>query len=77
MTTAEIMQALQMRCPEKEALQKLKSALELSDMVKFAKAKPISIEHEQAFDVCVDFVNATMQNGTMNQNPQSNDRTVE
>lgn len=77
MTTAEIMQALQLRCPEKEALQKLKSALELSDMVKFAKANPIAIEHEQAFDVCVDFVKATMQNITLNQNPQNNDRTVE
>lgn len=77
MTTAEIMQALHMRCPEKEALIKLNSALELSDMVKFAKANPIAIEHEQAFEVCVDFVKATMQNITLSQNQQSNDRTVE
>jgi hypothetical protein len=44
---------------DESAFTKLKQLLQLADMVKFAKAEPISNENELSMNNAVDFVNAT------------------
>lgn len=56
MTTQEIMQAIRKQSMNEEAKQKLQSALELADLVKFAKFKPSPIENDMAINHIVDFV---------------------
>jgi hypothetical protein len=43
----------------KEAMNKLESVLNLSDMVKFAKSVPTALENDLGLTHCVDFVNET------------------
>ncbi len=42
-----------------EAMEKLENVLELSDMVKFAKAVPTALENDLGLTHCIDFVNET------------------
>lgn len=59
MTSDEILNHLQEEKINKQAMGKLKDALELSDLVKFAKAVPSPLENETTLNFCVDFVNET------------------
>ena len=59
MTTDEIVEELQERKVNEQALSKVKATLELSDLVKFAKAQPTAVENDTALNYCVDFVNET------------------
>jgi len=57
MTSDEILERLQQEKLNAQAMGKLKEALELSDLVKFAKAVPSPLENETTLNYCVDFVN--------------------
>jgi hypothetical protein len=56
MTTAEIILGIKLLGINNEAKQKLQSALELADLVKFAKYRPDGMENELALNHVVDFV---------------------
>lgn len=56
MTTPEIMLGLRSLGINDEARQKLQSALELADLVKFARYKPDGVENELALNHIIDFV---------------------
>ena len=59
MTTDEIMNELQSKSNNEQALHKLKSVFELADLVKFAKAQPTALENDLGISHSVDFVNET------------------
>lgn len=59
MTSDEILDRLKEEKINEQAISKLKGALELSDLVKFAKASPSPLENETSLNYCVDFVNET------------------
>lgn len=61
MTTDEILQELQNSNINNEVSDKLKSALQLADLVKFAKAKPTPLENDLCLNHCVDFVQETKE----------------
>ncbi|MDR1459567.1 MAG: hypothetical protein LBI60_05075 [Bacteroidales bacterium] len=61
MVSSEIITALSGLEIPAEAMQKLKQTLYLSDMVKFAKANPLSDESSICYQNCVDFVQTTKQ----------------
>ena len=72
MTTDEIMNELKEHAVNEGALEKIRLAFELSDLVKFAKAQPTALENDLSLSHCVDFVNETTQIA-----PQVNENTVE
>ncbi|MDO8899391.1 MAG: hypothetical protein Q7V19_17190 [Bacteroidales bacterium] len=57
MTTHEILIGLQTSGINPEAMSKLSNALELADLVKFAKAQPTAVENDLSISHLVDFVN--------------------
>ncbi len=59
MTSNEIIDELKHHSINKEAENKLSSVLNLSDMVKFAKAIPTALENDLGISHCIDFVNET------------------
>jgi len=59
MTSDEIREELQLSLENKEALSKINSVFELSDLVKFAKSQPTPLEHDLSLSHCVDFVEET------------------
>lgn len=59
MTSDEIMDELQSHLENKEALSKINSVFELSDLVKFAKSQPTPLENDLSISHCVDFVQET------------------
>lgn len=59
MTSDEILGRLKEEKINDQAITKLKETLELSDLVKFAKAVPSPLENETSLNYCVDFVNET------------------
>lgn len=61
MTTHEILQALNPLHINDEAMQKLRLALELSDLVKFAKAQPSGMENDMSLNHLADFVRESHQ----------------
>jgi len=61
MTTEEILEELKQKNINSEVADKLKSALQLADLVKFAKAKPTPLENDLCLNHCVDFVKETKQ----------------
>lgn len=61
MTTEEILSELKIKNVNEEANNKLKSALQLADLVKFAKAKPTPLENDLCLNHCYDFVDETKQ----------------
>ncbi|MBW7848272.1 MAG: hypothetical protein H3C41_09360 [Bacteroidales bacterium] len=61
MTTFEILQALNPLRINEEAMQKLQLALELSDLVKFAKAQPSGMENDMSLNHLADFVRESHQ----------------
>lgn len=60
-TTDEIFISLKHVDITAEARNKLKQVLVLSDLVKFAKEKPVPAENEQSMDTAIDFVMLTQQ----------------
>ena len=61
MTTDEILEALKERTANKEVVSKLGASLQLSDLVKFAKAQPTALENDLSLSHCIDFVNETKE----------------
>ncbi len=62
MTTGEIIQKLEKEpIVNKEILEKVKSAFELADLVKFAKLNPSPLENDTSLNYCIDFVNETKE----------------
>ncbi len=59
MTSYEIINKLHEFDINKDAMSKLESTMQLSDMVKFAKAIPTALENDLGLSHCVDFVNET------------------
>ena len=59
MTSYEIITELHELKINKEVMSKLEAVLNLSDMVKFAKAIPTALENDLGLTHCVDFVNET------------------
>lgn len=59
MTTDEMLDELKDKKINEQAMSKVKSTLELADLVKFAKAQPTAVENDTALNYCVDFVNET------------------
>ena len=60
-TTHEIMQSLRFHSIEPNLLTKLNQVLVLSDLVKFAKEKPLAAENEMSLMNAVEFVKSTKQ----------------
>jgi hypothetical protein len=58
-TTDEIVDSLKEAKINDQAIDKLFQSLSLADLVKFAKAKPMPVEHEMCLEHLVDFVNET------------------
>lgn len=59
MTSDEVMEALQDKTQNKEALDKLSSTFMIADLVKFAKGGASAIENDGCWHNCIDFVNET------------------
>ncbi len=59
MTSDEIIDELKNLKVNSEALEKLKGAFSLADLVKFAKAQPTPLENDLSLNHCIDFVNET------------------
>lgn len=60
MTTDETISALQLKGLEDEKIKPLKAMLQMADLAKFAKYKPIANENEQNFGTVKTFVNQTL-----------------
>ena len=58
-TTDEIMDRLALLSLPQTTMERTKSTLVLSDLVKFAKAKPLATEHEQSFETIFKFIKST------------------
>lgn len=58
-TTEETIQALRLLIPEREIKNTLRSILQLADMVKFAKEKPLPVENENCIKQAIAFIEAT------------------
>lgn len=59
MTSDEIKDELKLHLNNEEAMQKLNSVFELSDLVKFAKSQPTPLENDLSLTHCIDFVEET------------------
>lgn len=68
MTTWEIVRSFAGAKIEKANLEKLREILELADLVKFAKLKPLPDENEKSMTNAVDFVKRTMPTAENTQN---------
>jgi hypothetical protein len=60
MTTDETIASLRLKGLEEEKLKPLKAMLQMADLAKFAKYKPLANENEQNFDIARTFVNQTL-----------------
>jgi len=61
MTTSEVCRNLPSHLDNKETLGELKHALELADLVKFAKYQPLPVENEKSLDQAIEFVKANIK----------------
>lgn len=75
MTTDEILEVLKEKRLNAEVSDKLKSALKLADLVKFAKAKPTPLENDVCLNHCVDFVKETKQETVLLVDEPKDDQT--
>jgi len=62
-TTDEIVEKMRIFSIPKEQKIVLQEMLELSDLVKFAKVKPLPDEHERSFEIAYRFIQATKYEG--------------
>ena len=60
MTTDETIASLKFAGVEDEKIQPLRKMLQMADLAKFAKYKPVGNENEQCFQSAVNFVNQTL-----------------
>lgn len=60
-TTDEIMDRMKLLSLDIDLTEQIRSTLILSDLVKFAKSKPVANECEQSFDVVLKFIQQTKQ----------------
>ena len=58
-TTDEILQRLRLLKLDRQLLESIQTSLSLSDLVKFAKAKPVANDHETSFNAVHEFVDKT------------------
>ena len=72
MTSYEILEKLNEFDINKEVMSKMDGVLNLSDMVKFAKAVPTALENDQGLNHCVDFVNETKKISEPTQTEEDN-----
>jgi hypothetical protein len=61
MTTDEILSSIREKQINSMAQDKLRQTLNLADMVKFAKAKPLPLENDNSLNQSIDFVKDTIQ----------------
>ncbi len=61
MTTREICKSLPPHLDKKESLDDLKPALEVADLVKFAKYQPLPVENEKSLEQAIEFVKANIE----------------
>jgi hypothetical protein len=59
MTSYEILQAMKQQIIEESRLKELKKVLELADMAKFAKARPMAADNELSFNLALNFIKST------------------
>lgn len=59
MTSDEIIEALNKKQINKQAIEKMRSVLQLADLVKFAKSQPTPLENDLSLNHCIDFVMET------------------
>jgi hypothetical protein len=69
-TSDEIMEAVSNTSANVEAKDKLRETLILADMVKFAKAKPLPLEHDTSLNNAIDFVKETSHLGVAMEEPR-------
>jgi hypothetical protein len=62
-TTDEIVEKMRIFSIPKEQKIVIEEMLQLADLVKFAKVKPLPDEHERSFDIAYNFVQATKYEG--------------
>jgi len=60
MTSEETISALKLNGLDEEKIRSLNQMLQMADLAKFAKYRPISNENEQCFDIARTFVNNTL-----------------
>ncbi|MBN2236982.1 MAG: hypothetical protein JW729_05450, partial [Bacteroidales bacterium] len=73
MTTDEILVEIKPIIANAVAINKLKSSLELADLVKFAKANPTALENDTSLNFAVDFVNeSNAQNSVLQEEEVEN-----
>lgn len=58
MTSDEIIDSVAKHTLKVDAFEGLKQTLQISDMVKFAKAEPLPTENDRAMNACIDFIQA-------------------
>ncbi len=77
MVTDEILVAIEMLGVNEDAFSKLARALQLGDLVKFAKAEPSGLENDMCLNHLVDFVNESHGLADHGQNADENKNDVE
>jgi RNA polymerase-interacting CarD/CdnL/TRCF family regulator len=60
MVTEEILDSIEHTATSKETRAKLRDMLQLSDLVKFAKERPLPDEEEKTLNYAIDFVRDTI-----------------
>jgi hypothetical protein len=71
LTSDEILSALNYTATEPSARQKLNETFVVADLVKFAKLRPLPVEHDATLNNAIDFVKATMFLGNQAVEPES------
>ncbi len=61
-TSREFLHDLRLTGIDSDALAQLRATLELADMVKFAKYRPLNVENERAMQNAIDFIEKTTPN---------------
>jgi hypothetical protein len=69
LTSDEIMSVMKSQVIDNVSKEKLGQILSLADFVKFAKAKPIDVEHELTLSNAFEFVRGTQRDEVINTNP--------
>ena len=72
-TTDETLEMLRKASFSQDSIQQLKQVLVLADLVKFAKEKPLPIEHERALEYAREFVQITRPKELVNKDQKKGD----
>jgi hypothetical protein len=60
LTTDETVRALQLKGADAELIKSLKGMMQLADLAKFAKYRPMADENDRSFDIAKEFVTKTI-----------------